>query len=866
MARLTPMIRQYLEIKSRYRDTIVFFRMGDFYEMFFEDAEKASKVLDITLTSRGSIDGKKIPMCGVPYHSYLGYVSKLIKNGYKVAICEQIGDPKKGGEIVEREVVRVVTPGSFIERGEIESSDDIYLCCIVRGDSLYGLSFIDISTGEFKITEIPASDQLLAEVRKIRPSEILLYERDEELKDIFYEFNVEILERPPLLESESIKILKDQFEVSSLHGFGCEKFKTGIVAAATIVEYLKETQKSSLPHIRGLRPYNLGEYLIIDDTSIRNLELFSTIRRGSKKDTLFDVLNDTITPMGSRLLKRWLRYPLVDPESIRQRHEAVFYLKEDPILREKVRDALKGIHDMERINARICLKRANPRDLVALKDSIASVPEIKDLLIESNSPSLNSLAEEMDELQDIKDLIENAIVQDPPSHTRDGGYIREGYDSRLDELISISRDGKRWISQLLEKEQKRTGIQNLKIGYNKVFGYYIEVTKANLHLIPKDYIRKQTLVGGERFITEELKRYEERVLGAEDEKIRLEQEIYETIIDRVLSENKRIKETADIIAQIDVLCCLSEVAELNNYTCPSIDENMDIVIEEGRHPVIEKRMVDEDFIPNDIIINDKDQKILIITGPNMAGKSTILRQTALIVIMAQMGSFVPAKRAKIGIVDRIFTRIGASDDISMGQSTFMVEMTETANILRNSTPRSLVILDEIGRGTSTYDGVSIAWAVAEALHEKDGIGVRVLFATHYHELTELAQLRPKIKNFHIKVTEWKDRIIFLRKLTEGATSRSYGIQVARLAGIPDEVIERAKEILSFLEKSQMDELGRPYMARSKMRKRQELSQLSLFGGRDSELKKWIRSLKIETMTPLNALLELNKLKQYVESH
>ncbi|HDI79259.1 MAG TPA: DNA mismatch repair protein MutS [Desulfobacteraceae bacterium] len=866
MARLTPMIRQYLEIKSRYRDAIVFFRMGDFYEMFFEDAEKASKVLDITLTSRGNIDGEKIPMCGVPYHSYLGYVSKLIKSGYKVAICEQIGDPKGGGEIVEREVVRVVTPGSFIERGEIESSDDIYLCCIVRGDALYGLSFIDISTAEFKVTEIPVSDQLLAEVRKIRPSEILLYERDEELKDIFYEFNVEILERPPLLESESIKILKDQFEVNSLYGFGCEKFKTGIVAAATIVEYLKETQKSSLPHIRGLRPYSLGEYLIIDDTSIRNLELFSTIRRGSKKDTLFDVLNETITPMGSRLLKRWLRYPLVDLKSIRERHEAVFYLKEDLILREKVREALKGIHDMERINARICLRRANPRDLVALKDSIGFVPEIKDLLIDSNSPPLNSLAQQMDELQDIKDLIENAIVQDPPSHTRDGGYIREGYDSRLDELISISRDGKRWISQLLEKEQKRTGIQNLKIGYNKVFGYYIEVTKANLHLIPKDYIRKQTLVGAERFITEELKRYEERVLGAEDEKIRLEQEIFESIIDRVLSENKRIKETADIIAQIDVLCCLSEVAEQNNYTCPGIDENMDIVIEEGRHPVIEKRMVDEEFIPNDIVINDKDQKILIITGPNMAGKSTILRQAALIVIMAQMGSFVPAKSAKIGIVDRIFTRIGASDDISLGQSTFMVEMTETANILRNSTPRSLVILDEIGRGTSTYDGVSIAWAVAEALHDKDGEGVRVLFATHYHELTELAQLRPKIKNFHVKVTEWKDRIIFLRKLAEGATSRSYGIQVARLAGIPDEVIERAKEILSSLEKAQMDELGRPYMARSKMRKRQELSQLSLFGGRDSELKKWIRSLKIETMTPLNALLELNKLKQYVESH
>jgi DNA mismatch repair protein MutS len=605
--------------------------------------------------------------------------------------------------------------------------------------------------------------------------------------------------------------------------------------------------------------------MFLDESTVSNLELFKTIRRQSVKGSFFQILDRTTTPMGSRILKRWIGYPLLDLNQIRRRLAAVSSLRDDRIFREEIREQLEGIYDLERLNGRISLGRANARDLVALKSSVLRIPVIKKRLAHSTSELLTDIAMKLDPLQDIAQLIGSAICDEPPVSLKEGGLIREGYREDLDQLITITRDGKAWITRLAATEQKRTGISNLKVGYNKIFGYYIEVSKANLHLVPQDYIRKQTLVNGERYITEPLKEYEEKVLSAEEKRVELEYEIFEQIREMVALENQRIKETARLIGDIDALIGLAEAAELNSYTCPDVNEGGIIDITDGRHPVIEDTVKEEDFVPNDIHLDDKEQQLLIITGPNMAGKSTILRQTALTVLMAQMGSFVPASKAVIGLVDRIFTRIGASDDLAKGQSTFMVEMNETANILRHSTTKSLVILDEIGRGTSTYDGLSIAWAVAEALHDRHNKGVRTLFATHYHELTELLSTKQRVKNFNIVVKEWNDQIIFLRKLVPGGTSRSYGIQVARIAGLPEEVIERAKEILINLEGEELDDVGRPRFARSQRKQDQgDILQLNLFGSQDYRLKKWIQELNISSMTPLEALNELNKIKEYLD--
>jgi DNA mismatch repair protein MutS len=840
--------------------------MGDFYEMFFDDAKIASRILGITLTSRGTLNGEKVPMCGIPHHSAGSYVTKLIENEQKVAICEQVEDPKASKGIVKREVVRVVTPGSIVEDGDVDSKTNLYMAAIAGGDKGYGLAHVDLSTGDFRVTEVEDWDDLIDELGRVDPAELLIPE-DENVNNgrDLASYRVEILSREAFDTGGAEHLVKEQLGVKSLVGFGCDGMEQGIIAAGAIVHYLKETQKANPDHIKEIVSYRLCDFMFLDDSTVSNLELFKTIRRQSVKGSLFHILDKTTTPMGSRILKRWIGYPLLDLNQIRRRLAAVSSLRDDRIFREEIREQLEGIYDLERLNGRISLGRANARDLVALKSSVLRIPVIKKRLAHSTSELLTDIAMKLDPLQDVAQLIGRAICDEPPVSLKEGGLIREGYWEDLDRLISITRDGKAWIARLAATEQKRSGISNLKVGYNKIFGYYIEVSKANVHLVPQDYIRKQTLVNGERYITEPLKEYEEKVLGAEEKRVELEYEIFEQIREMVALENQRIKETARLIGDIDALIGLAETAELNSYSCPDVNEGGIVDITDGRHPVIEDMVKDEDFIPNDIHLDDKEQQLLIITGPNMAGKSTILRQTALTVLMAQMGSFVPASNAVIGLVDRIFTRIGASDDLAKGQSTFMVEMNETANILRHSTTKSLVILDEIGRGTSTYDGLSIAWAVAEALHDRHNKGVRTLFATHYHELTELLSTKQRVKNFNIVVKEWNDQIIFLRKLVPGGTSRSYGIQVARIAGLPEEVIERAKEILINLEGEELDDVGRPRFAHSQREQDQgDILQLNLFGSQDYRLKKWIQELNISSMTPLEALNELNKIKEYLD--
>ena len=725
--------------------------------------------------------------------------------------------------------------------------------------------------GEFRVTELTDYESLLDELQRINPAELLLSESDPIQKKIaLTSYRIEILAEDLFDLNAAEMLLKDQMGVTSLEGFGCGDMPRGVTAAGALARYLKDTQKEFPSHIREIVTYHCGQFMALDAATASHLELLKTMRGHTASGTLFHVLDQTVTPMGSRLLKNWISYPLIQRKRIRERLSAVAYLKEEAIIRRDLREELKEVYDMGRLNGRIAMKRANARDLLALKASIVKIPAVKAVLIDSSSPLLTDLASRLDVLEDVSSIIENAIHDEPPVSIKDGGIIREGYSDALDELITLSRSGKSWISSFAAQEKERTGISSLKVGFNKVFGYYIEISKANLHLAPDDYVRKQTLVNGERYITEALKKKEGEVLGAEEKRVALEYDLFEEIRSKIALESSRIHSTAELIAQIDVLTGLAQIAEENDYVCPKIVEDVDLKIFQGRHPVIEKTVKHEDFVPNDIELDASKQQIMILTGPNMAGKSTILRQTALTVLMAQMGSFVPAKKALIGIADRIFTRVGASDDLAGGRSTFMVEMNETANILRHATTKSLVILDEIGRGTSTYDGLSIAWAVAESLHEMGGEGVRTLFATHYHELTELVTTKERVKNFHIAVREWNDQIFFLRKLLPGATSRSYGIQVARIAGLPEAVIGRAMEILKNLEAEQVDEAGRPHLARTVSKKpkkgqKTEMVQLDLFGSRDWELRKWIQALDIEAMTPLDALIELNKLKEKVSS-
>ena len=865
MSDLTPMFRQYMGMKSEVPDAILFFRMGDFYEMFFDDAKKASRLLGITLTSRGTLNGEKVPMCGVPHHSSKSYIAKLIENGCKVAVCEQMEDPQTAKGILKREVIRVVTPGSVLEDGEVDSKSNLYMAALAGREKPFGLAHLDLSTGEFRVTEIEEWDEILDELGRIKPAELLILEKDDlALARGLSSYRLEVVSKEAFHEGLAEGLLKKQLEVRSLTPFGCEGMEQGILAAGALIHYVQTTQKANPDHIKDLVTYRLGDFMFLDEATTANLELFRTVRRQSVRGSLFQILDRTVTPMGSRRLRKWIGYPLLDLREIRRRLAAVASFRSDRVFREEMREHLEGILDMERLNARISMGRANARDLVALKESSRRLPAVKERLAGSPSELLNEIAGKLDPLQDVAELIERAICEEPPVSLKEGGLIREGYHEELDRLIRATRDGKTWIADLAATEQKRTGIASLKVGYNRVFGYYIEISKANLRLVPSDYVRKQTLANGERYVTEKLKEYEDLVLGAEEKRVALEFEIFEEVRRRVALENQRIRETGKRIGEVDALASLAEAAELKGYTSPEVNEETVIDIVDGRHPVIEETVRDEDFVPNDIHLDDQEQQILIITGPNMAGKSTVLRQVALTVLMAQMGSFVPASRATIGLVDRIFTRIGASDDLTKGQSTFMVEMNETANILRHATPRSLVILDEIGRGTSTYDGLSIAWAVAETLHDRDDRGVRTLFATHYHELTELVATKPRVKNFNIAVKEWNDQIIFLRKVVPGGTSRSYGIQVARIAGLPQKVIRRAREILDNLERGEGNEVGSPRMAMDRReRDKEETMQLSLFGAQDQRLKKWIQNLDISSMSPLEALIEINKMKEYL---
>ncbi len=860
---LTPMIKQYLHIKSQYPDSILFFRMGDFYEMFFEDAQVASKELEIALTSRDKGQKESIPLCGVPHFTAETYISKLLQKGYKVALCDQVEDPKFAKGIVKREVVRVFTPGLTMDSIHLGTGENNYLMGFCAEGEVFGLSFLDISTGELKACQISGFEPFLNEAHRNEPKEFLTFRRFQEhpcfarFKKGFENGLINYLEDAKLNTFSP----KHQVHLDSIP----REFPLAAMAAEMVLLYAEENQKRPLSHIQSIHFYQVQDFMIIDEVTKRNLELTLTLFDRNKKGSLFWVLDETMTPMGSRKLKQWLNYPLMELVEIERRLDSVSELKERKIERKRVREPLKGIQDIERLSSRIFLGHANARDLVGLKNSIRHLPDLKILLQAFTSSLLKDVSQEIEGFEELFHLLDSSIVDHPPHTVKEGGIIKPHFHKELDELREIGREGKKWILQLEAEEKKRTGISSLKVRYNQVFGYYIEVTKSNLHLVPDHYIRKQTLVNAERFITPELKEFETKVLGAEEAICQLEYRLFEEIQKKVSEAVPPLQRTASAVAVIDVLCSLAEVADRNDYCRPWIDEGEEIAIEDGRHPVLERMSLSERFVPNDTLLDHHENQILIITGPNMAGKSTYLRQVALIILMAQMGSFVPAAEARIGLVDRIFTRIGALDNIMQGRSTFMVEMMETARILQQATSRSLVILDEVGRGTSTFDGLSIAWAVVEHLHDHPLLRPRTLFATHYHELTELALTKERVKNYNVAVKEWGGEIIFLRKVVEGGTNRSYGIQVARLAGLPDKVIDRAREILSNLERGEFDAMGMPKLARSKAGASKPKSpfQPSLFSQPDpirSELKK----IDPDQMTPIEALKVLSELKKKAE--
>lgn len=868
MENLTPAMKQYWEIKDRYRDSILFFRMGDFYEMFFDDAVTASKILEITLTSRGKSKGDDIPLCGIPYHSADGYVARLINHGFKVAICEQIEDPKTAKGVVKRDVVRVVTPGTATDALNLEAKSNSFLMAIHKADGRYGLASLDLTTGEFLVTEVADTQSLRDEITRLEPKELIVPEGDEEylglLKDVL---NGVTLNRLPLYRfdhNNAYLSLKEHFKVLTLDGFGLSGLTAATSAAGGVLYYIKDTQKVETLPISQIRAYRVDDYLFIDDAGRRNLELMSSLRDGGKKGSLLGLLDETATSMGGRRLRGWLNYPLIDLDRINERLDAVSELKDAQLLRGKLRESLGCVYDIERLNSRVTLGTANAKDLVSISSSLSKVPPIKEILKEAGSVLLRDCVHEIDDLQDVVKLIESAIAETPPFSLREGGLIRDGHNEELDELRGMSRDGKGYIARIEAREKERTGINSLKVRYNKVFGYYIEVTQANLSLIPDDYIRKQTLVNAERFITPELKEYETTVLTAEERIRAIEYQLFQDVRERVAGESGRIQRTASLLADLDALASLAEVADRFNYSRPRMSGSGPLQITGGRHPVVESISSSDRFVPNDTFLDSLENQIAIITGPNMAGKSTYIRQVALITIMAQMGSFVPAEEAEIGVVDRVFSRVGASDDLSRGQSTFMVEMTETAAILNNATSKSLIILDEIGRGTSTFDGLSIAWAVAEYL--SDRVKAKTLFATHYHELTDLAFLRENIKNFNVAVREWNDQVVFLRKIVPGGADRSYGIHVARLAGLPVEVIERAREILLNLEKGEFSSEGMPKIAatkgKAKFKENKIEAQLPLFAQKDM-LRDELRSTDVNNMTPVQALMKLAELKRLV---
>jgi len=868
---ITPAMRQYLEIKEELGDAIVFFRMGDFYEMFFEDAVTASRVLGITLTARDR--AKEIPMCGFPHHASTGYIKKLILEGFKVAVCEQI-DPVEGSKgLVRREVARVITPGTVLDDELLEPRSNNFIAAILFADNLYGLSYMDISTGEFMVTEYKVERELIDELMTLRPLEVLVGEDSKGLISSAGLNIKKISTRPERDFSISLNIerLTRHFKTNGLEGFGCEGLRAGAGAAGALLHYIKETQRSELPHIQKLTPYITKDYMAVDNSTARNLELTVNSRSGTRSGTLLEILDDTATAMGARLLQSWMARPLKEVGEIQRRHDAVDELLLDISLRERVGGLLKGISDLQRLSTRVSMGSASPRDLVALKGSLKSVGELKKNLAHLHTPFLCEIHRDLDAVEEVSDLIEETIVEKPPITLKDGGIIKNGFNAELDELRQIGAGGKDWIAALEREERKKTGINTLKVGYNRVFGYYIEVTRANLANVPESYTRKQTLVNAERFITADLKVWEERILRAEEEALALEALIYGGLISKIAPMEARITTTAELVAALDVILSFTLVSIKNNYIKPSVNDSLALRITDGRHPVVERAVKkNEGFVSNDVTLNSAEQAIIILTGPNMAGKSTYLRQNALIVYMAQLGCFVPAGEVSMGVVDRIFSRVGASDDLRSGQSTFMVEMNETANILNNATERSLIILDEIGRGTSTFDGLSIAWAVVEYLHNHLKSPPRTLFATHYHELTELSLTLERLKNYNMAVKEWEGEIIFLRKVQRGQASSSYGIHVARLAGLPREVIKRAGEILKNLSSDELTEKGLPRLAKSREAGvkgdntvEEGLYQKNLLGSED-RLRSELRSIDLNETTPILALNILHRLKNMLK--
>lgn len=867
---LTPMMEQYFRIKKKHPDSFLFFRLGDFYEMFYEDAKQASPLLEIALTSR-----QKVPMCGVPYHAVHSYLAKLLRLGHKVAICEQVEDPKAARGVVKREVVKVLTPGTAVEVDSEEAKENTFIAAVHLSDAGWGLALADLVSGQIRAHQGGPRDErsLADELFKASPKEIVFPEgEDDRVGRVLASNGLTDIPRSPvepwLFElSRSRNALLDHFKAASLAVFDLEDKELAAAAAGALLEYIQKVRKDSVDLIHKIAYVHSSRHLVLDMTTVRNLELVRNLRDGRPKDSLLDVMDHTVTSLGGRLLRSWLLQPLTDSTEILERQDAVEECLDLPIERHELRDLFKSIHDLERLTGKISLNAAHPRDLVALKKSLAPLPGIQERLKTFQSKMIKDICGRWDNALDIAELIDRAVQEEPAFLLTEGGIIRDGYSPELDELRAASRSGKTFIAQIEKKERERTGISSLKVRFNKVFGYYIEVTKSNLGLVPTDYMRKQTLVGSERFLTPELKEHEEKVLHAEERIGILEHRLFLELRESLSAESPRLLRIAADLAVLDCLLALAELAARRDYCRPEIHDGDSISITEGRHPTIEVSQADP-FIPNDVYLDCSDDQLLIITGPNMGGKSTFLRQTALICIMAQMGSFVPAKAASIGLLDRIFTRIGAMDFLNVGQSTFMVEMLETANILNSATPRSLILLDEVGRGTSTFDGLSIAWAVAEYIHEREGIRAKTLFATHYHELTELALTLKRIKNYHVSVSEWKDEVVFLRKIVPGPSDQSYGIHVAKLAGIPRAVIDRAREILFNLEKLELDDAGLPRIAYPKLDRRDKAQMLLFQEDRENALLRDIREeiegCDLSGLTPLDALNLLAKFKENIK--
>lgn len=878
MTEYTPMMQHYLKTHEEYKDCILFYRLGDFYEMFFDDAKVVSKELELTLTGKSCGAEERAPMCGIPYHAAETYLTRLVKKGYKVAICEQVEDPKLAKGMVKREVTRVVTPGTTLNAQALDETKNNYIMCIAYIGDHYGISSADITTGDYYVTEVDSERKLLDEVNKYQPTEIIcneaFYISGIDIDDMKNRMGIVIysLDAWYFSDETAQMTLKNHFKVRDLEGLGLADYDSGVVAAGALLKYLYETQKTTLSNLVAIHPYTTGKFMIIDSSTRRNLELVETLREKQKRGSLLWVLDKTRTAMGARTLRNFVEQPLIERTEIEERYDAIDEFNTNAITREEIREYLNPVYDLERLITRVTYQTANPRDLIAFRNSIHMLPPIKTLMSDFQSPLLKRLYEQLDTLDELYELIERSIAEEPPLTLHDGGILKEGYNEEVDRLRKAKTDGKSWLADLEAKEREKTGIKNLKIKYNKVFGYYLEVTNSFKDLVPDYFTRKQTLANAERFITPELKELEDVILGAEDKLIVLEYELFREVRQKVADEVVRIQKTAKAVAQIDVFASLATVAEQNNYCRPKLNEKGLIDIKDGRHPVVERMIQNEMFVANDTYLDNGSNRVSIITGPNMAGKSTYMRQSALIVLMAQIGSFVPAKSAKIGIVDRIFTRVGASDDLASGQSTFMVEMSEVANILRNATSNSLLILDEIGRGTSTFDGLSIAWAVVEHISNPRLLGAKTLFATHYHELTELEGKLNSVNNYCIAVKEKGDDIVFLRKIVKGGADKSYGIQVAKLAGVPDNVIERAKEIVEELSNNDITEIVQNISAEGSSKRSKpkldevDLEQISLLDTMDNDtILNELKELDLGQMTPIEAMNKLYELQNKVKN-